>query len=248
MNEDQILSEYMDNELPPEVAKQVEARFKLDSAFQARYQALLSLRKIIQAPILDAVLLTDMQAHVWQQVQRRLGGHQRPFQHWLSLAMEAMHRRIALPMPALAAMLVVVLALGIFAIGRGGQNNGQIAAANQSSQIATPVSVDGNQSMISLPSTLGSMPLASKSLNAAGFKLDSATGAFAGGRGMEVTIQVQNLRQLLTLLENNQDINEVTIQLPHLQTLHPLGETSLLRASDLGVSRAMPSGAQAGKP
>ena len=248
MNEDQILSEYMDNELPPEVAKQVEARFKLDAAFQARYQALLKLRQTLQVPILDEVLLSDMQAHVWQQVQRRLGGPQRPFQYWLALAVDAMHRRIALPMPALAAMLVVVLTLGIFAISRGGQASAQNLAANQTSQTATPVSVDGNQSIISLPSTLGSMPLASKSLSAAGFKLDSATSAFAGGRSMEVTIQVQNLRQLLTLLENNQDINEVTIQLPHLQTLHPLGEASLMRASDLGVSGAVPSGVQAGKP
>ena len=246
MNEDQILSEYIDGELPPDLVERLNERLNRDPAFKARYEALLVLRATLKVTGADNGLIADMQAHVWQRVQRRVGQRPQAWHQWLSAFSDALHARIALPLPALAAMLVVVLTLGIVALARNAGANGPTVAQ----AAVTPNASSGTigQSLVSLPSDLGTQSLVSSNLSTVGFGLQTNDAMQPENRSMEVTIQVQNLRQLLALLENNQDINRVTIQVPRIKNLQPYGKAIMLHSSELGIKPAMEVGVRASQP
>ena len=245
MNEDQILSEYMDQELPPDLHRRVELRLASDPAFRARYEDFQAVRKSLRAAQVGQVLMADMQAHVWQKVQRHLGG--RP-KGWLSIwhgLSDALHRRIALPLPAMAAMLVVFLAISIIAISRAGTNEttATVALSNQSNQTNQSLNTvaELNPGESGIPSSLGVMPYASRNVSVAGFHGDFSNGEIPADQKMQITIQVQNLRQLMQILRNNQEIDQVTIQMPHYKNLRNLGEFSNTQTQEIGVNSAMPS-------
>lgn len=246
MNEDQVLSEYIDGELPPDLAQRVKQRLVEDLGFRARYEALLNLQTVLKGNVVDQAIIADMQAHVWQRTQRRVGKRRQPWQQWLEAVSEALHRRIALPLPALAAMLVVVLTLGIVALARNstGETSAVAANTNSNSSIKESSANTLSQSLVSFPSGLGTKSLVYSRLASAGLGL-ATTDSSEYENNMEVTIQVQNLRQLLALLEHNQDINQVTIQRPRLQAFQPYGKAIMLRASDLGIKPAMAVGVRA---
>ncbi len=230
MNEDQILSEFIDGELPVDVAAMVEARLASDVAVRLRYEKLKSLRDRLHGETsLNQVRVADMQARVWHRLQRNLSPRPSRVPRWLATLTDVLSARISLPMPALAGLAVVFVALGFFAVLR--------PLAPASFQNLATTSGNG-QAVMSIPS-LGSrgIPVSEMGITPTALSASPAAQIGQNGTGMAVTIEVQNLRQLLGVLENNQGIREFTIQLPQQQVLEPLGEPALLSASELNTGK-----------
>lgn len=228
MDELQVLSEYIDGELPPDLKARVERRLASDPAFRAKLDGLAGLRSRMRAGAGEPAAWSAMQARVWERLGRHAGGRSERVSFWFGSLKEAINSRIALPLPALAAMLVVVLVAGGVALGRNAGSSAAIA------------SFDAAQPIVKQPTPLGAQALASHSLTAAGFQPDAAG---ASAHGMAVTIQVQNLRQLMALLENDSELRELAIQTPALQRLH-LGQSDT--ASNIGYQA--PPGNVPGEP
>jgi anti-sigma factor RsiW len=223
MNEDMILSEYLDGELPSDLSAMVRERLARDAAFKARYEAMAALRGRLRADAgLDPVALADMQARVWQRLQRNLSPRPSRIPAWIAALGDLVSIRVSLPVPALAALALVFVAVGFVAVARPGATGGSLSVAG--AEAATVLSVEGQSGM--LVDQMGVTP--------ASFQASAAQESLTGqSNGMALTLEGLNMRQLLSILENNQGIREFTIRLPEGKTLQPVGDPALFSAAEL---------------
>lgn len=230
MNEEQILSEYIDGELPADLVAVVATRLQRDAAFRARYERLCAVRAQLKlAADLPEAELVNAQARVWQRLQRNLAPRPSRIPAWFAALGDLVSTRISLPVPALAGLAVVFLAvLSFAALNRPATAGNEAAVASAGSTGQAAMSIPSlNQNSAVVPG-IGITPAAFTEQTIPGLSGSTRT----PGTGMAVTFEVQNLRQLLSLLENSQGIRELSIQLPQ-QSFEAVGEPALLSASDL---------------
>lgn len=227
----QILSEYLDGELPQDLRVRVEDRLRKDPKFKATYDKLVQLREALRsAKIPSAISISDetlalAKGRVWEKIERSIG-RKTPGVNWFAKAKDFFRMSVSLPIPAFAAMLVVVLTIGVVAVARGGNGTGAaIAVADQNANVNLSTSSN-------IPTTVASgTPVSTGDLAMLAPTPGNIQGTTSGG--VSVTIEVQNIRQLLALLEGSQGLNDMTIQVPQLQPVDEYGEPVLLRGSEV---------------
>lgn len=95
-----VLSAYIDGEVPQRFVPEIEAAIEHDPEVRATYEALRSLRDELQVEV--PVDLDESSRRSWEAISSRIGQ---------SRQRDVWHRRVALPLPALAAAATLVLAL-----------------------------------------------------------------------------------------------------------------------------------------
>lgn len=224
-HEDLILSEYLDGELPLDIAQGLERRLQDDAALRQRLAALDRLR--LPEPAAGAFDVQAAQVRVWNRLEWSTRGKIR--QSTLRRAGDFFRRRVSLPLPAFAAMALVVGVLGLVAVLRGGQDGaGGITDLARNETGPVMYRSLGNQAVSA------AMPVAETALDTA-LNGEALAASAAANSNLAVTFEVESLQELLMILEGREQIQELKIRLPSNQEFEPMGEPVLMKASDVQV-------------
>lgn len=195
-DQDMLLSEYLDGELEPGLKTELERVLARDSALAHRLDYLSSLRPAAKTLPYS---MEESSQRVWTRLQ--WSTHHGSHRHHPAFALlQRINQRVSLPMPALAAMFLVVLGLGSLLVFQPGKTPGMVDLAQSSDPYLYTVNNGFNIQ------TQGSSPSAQ-------------SGGDGTNPGYEVTFEVDNLQQLMNILEGRESIQELRIQMPSLVTL-----------------------------
>ncbi len=211
----QILSEYIDGELPVDVSKQLESRLRSDQLLSQKLDSMRSIG-LQKTDLNQDAAIQQSSERIWLRLQSRLADKRQPVSRINSLV-QILKQKISIPLPALAAMAVVVFALTLFSLPRA-----TTSGPNEDS-------ISNNR--LELPRDL----VSSDSFPSRSLVSDSATQTYpsANDSTVQVTFEVQNINELLNLLEGNGEIRELSIKLPQLKSIPKSREPVLIHSSDL---------------
>lgn len=204
-----LIAEYLDGELPQDIRARFETALVQDASLRAAYEKARAIKSALAG---DAQSfrnnLDNREALAKDRVWEKIGSRQVP-----ATKPSLWSRRIALPMPLLAALAFAIIgSAGLSLALQGGGNDFQPALATMES----PSTFSMSPSEVALPGSPSSfsMPLGSKS------------------GGVEITIKVEDLDQLLRLLEGNRSDRDISVQMPGSNLSEALGEPELIKASE----------------
>jgi hypothetical protein len=200
-----LLHEYLDEELPADLRSRVEVAIKKSSALGTIFEEEQKVRNSFKQDRKRMVEELDYRMNLAR--ERIIQDVQSPARPRARLSF--WNKSLLVPMPVLAALTIAMLGivgLGIFL--RSERVNTMPVIAVEQPQSLSPVFVSNKGNIIKDDH----------------FTIDS--------KGMEVTIQVKDLNQLLAILEGSVGKNEIHVHLPISTGLQSIGEPMLIRASE----------------
>jgi len=207
--ETKMLDEYLDGELAPDLALRLETRLSQEPLLAQRLEKLRARHQTVRKALAEEVELIMPDSRVEYAKNRVWDNIQESLSAGTSRSW--WHRGIAIPLPLLAAFGVAIIGVAGMAV--------TIRPDSQAQYAQRPGGAYGSQT-VALPAAVGS----------SGYTLPMTK----NGQGVTVTIQLQDLDQLLGLLESNRGTgnSNATVHLPENQLLTPVGEPLIIKASE----------------
>jgi len=224
----ELLSAYLDGEIPSPWKEQIEEKLTESAEDQKLYQSFLVSHEKLQVDRAEIDKgIPEIEDRVWKSLSQEI------FRPGYKLRKDIWHSRVSIPVPlAAVAALLLFFSLG-FTIAR--QTLGpdspltsvQAVDTSVSAISATPVGSGGLPNIQTLFSTqLAGVPL---SLDQITLKQRLSQSVVPlTGEGVGVTINLQDVDQLLQLLQGASNIREISIELPGHGDLELLGEPTLM--------------------
>lgn len=203
----ELLSAHLDGEVPEPWRSRMDRFIASSDERQAGFERLKSLKAKMHSE--RPVDYQDAQDRVWNQLQQHIAPAKPTVltsTHWWTKA-------VSVPLPAAAAMVITVLAFGVFALrGLGRTDPGFDLARSSDLFSGSPVSFD------------------SGGLTSPNFRpvMDTQIGS-----DLQLRVQVDSIAQLLEILAAQNVVRDITINLPQESQFSIHGEPTLMRASDV---------------
>jgi len=219
VHEDQLLMEYIDAELDAAIAVNLESQLAKDGQLRARYEILKKQREMLQLVMhtssgIGAERIPYAQERVWERIRTTIQSRDEtairrtPF--W--------KRVVFVPLPVLALSMLAIFGVAGISLSQLGKPGAEQALAS------TELPSLSSQAHSAQAASFTQIP----TINSPTYNLPLS----GSPQGMTVTIQVEDLDQLLSIMEGDHGIKEMIVKLPAANRLVPVGEPMLMKATE----------------